>query len=184
MKKTYLILFACLLSQTVFGGEKVYKKINPDGSVEFTDVPTGNSEEIKVKEPTTYHAPKINLPREKPKASKSALVYSDIRIITPTQDQTYTDNTGNVTVQVSLTPGLNTLSKHRVRYQLGDETRTSTSLSETFANVERGSHQLQVTVVDAEGEAISPVATTTFHVKRYFKKPAPPPPPPPPPANP
>ena len=59
MYRVIIVIIALLLAFSV-GAETVYKKVNPDGSVEFTDRDSKDSEEIKVHEPATYSAPKFN----------------------------------------------------------------------------------------------------------------------------
>ena len=50
MNKFLLTLF-CLIVAFSIHAETVYKKVNPDGSVEFTDTGSKDSEEIKIRKP-------------------------------------------------------------------------------------------------------------------------------------
>ena len=149
--------------------ETVYKNTNPDGSVVFTDQQSTDSEEIKVREPTSFsppRLPKLDLPTKK---LKPVFNY-ELAISKPASDLTITNST-DVEVSVSVQPALKSAYGHKFRYQLGAQSVISENSSVTFKNVDRGSHSIYVSVVDSSGEVVSPAASTQFHMKRFFKKP-------------
>ena len=167
MNKFLLTLF-CLLFSVSLVAETVYKKTNPDGSVEFTDTGSKDSEEIKIREPTTFappQLPSLGLPVKKLKPSFNY----DLTVTKPAEDEVVV-NSVNVTVSVSLQPPL--LSGHQVRYELAGESKVSSAASATFVNVPRGTHSIIVSVIDKNGEVVSPIVSRNFHMKRFFKKPA------------
>lgn len=150
--------------------ETVFKKVNPDGSVEFTDRETKNSKEIKVRKPVTYKP--LNLPPlSQPKIKKKAAAGYSISITQPTTDSTIIGK-ADVQVVVRIIPALS--PGYKLRYQLGSEVIESEQTSTLFRNVNRGTHNLSVSVIDSKGEIIGSSASTTFHMKRFFKKPSPP----------
>ena len=166
---TALIIGLLILSQSV--AETVYKKVNPDGSVEFTDQEVKGSKEIKVRDPITYtspsNLPNLTLPVKK-LSPKSAYV---LTVTSPAQESTINESQ-DVAVSISLNPKLQVAAGHKISYKLDGQSILSQQTSVTFANVSRGTHQLQVSIVNSGGETISPVVTSTFYMKRYFKKPA------------
>jgi len=171
MSKFILIVLGVLLSVSV-AAETVYKKKNPDGSVEFTDQPSQGSEKVKVREPTTFAAPplpKLSLPSKKLSPSFNY----ELAIIQPANNSTI-HNKPDVSVSVTLQPTLNSSYGHQIQYQLDTQSITSNKTSVIFKNVTRGSHSINVSIVDSKGEIVSPVASSTFHLKRFFKKPIPP----------
>lgn len=166
----YKILSAiiCLVFTLSSSAETVYKTTNPDGSVTFTDRESVDSEKVKVKKAQTYKAPRSpSLPLATKKLSPS--VSYTLSIVQPGVD-TNIINTDTVSVSVALLPALKTAYGHKIRYQLAEQTVLTQSTSHTFNNVYRGTHELKVAVVDKQGDPISPVAITRFHVKRFFKK--------------
>ena len=171
MLKFILTLYCIVLSVSV-AAETVYKKTNPDGSVEFTDQASQDSEEVKVREPTTYTAPRLprlNLPSKK---LSPGLNYS--LVITKPVNNTIIHNKIDIVVSVTLQPALNRRYNHKIRYQLAGQSIVSENDSVTFKNVNRGTHRIEASIINAEGEVVSPVASTVFHLKRFFKKPPPP----------
>lgn len=168
MSKFVLTIFCAVLTISVVA-ETVYKKKNPDGSVEFTDQASTDSEEVKIRKPTTYSPPplpRLTLPTKKLKPTFSY----EIAITQPTDNAVITGET-SVTVSLSIQPSLN--HGHQVQYQLAGKSIKSVNTSEVFKNVDRGTHQLTVSVVDQKGENVSSVVSRTIHMKRFFIKPTP-----------
>lgn len=169
--KSFFFLLVCLFISVSIGAETVYKKVNPDGSVVFTDVESTDSEEVKIRKPTSFSPPKLprlNLPTKKlkPKYNYSVVINQ------PANDSTIVGK-HDVVVSVSVRPDIKR-SGHQIRYRLAGQSITKRDSSVTFKNVDRGTHKLIVTIVDARGEAVSLAVSSTFHMKRFFKKSAPP----------
>ncbi len=171
MLKIILSLICVFISVSVTA-ETVYKKTNPDGSVVFTDKQSTDSEEVKVRKPTSFSPPRLpalTLPTKKLSPSFNY----EISISQPANGSTVL-NTSDVIVSVSLQPALKSAYGHRIRYKLGIQSLTSDKASVTFKNVERGTHSIYVSIIDLKDEVVSPVASVQFHMKRFFKRPAPP----------
>ena len=165
----FVISFVFFIFSVSAIAETVYKKTNPDGSVSFTDVPSENSKEVKIRKPTTFSPPalpKLNLPTKKLKPNYNYVV----EIKHPVNDSTIV-NKPDVAVSITVQPRVSNYA-HKIRYQLDELSVVSASTTKVFKNVSRGTHKLQITVVDQNGNAVSPVTSTTFHMKRFFKKPA------------
>lgn len=163
-----IILTSIVISASIVA-ETVYKKTNPDGSVTFTDQPSTDSKEVKIRKSTTYKPiglPHLNLPSKKLSPSFNY----ELAITQPTNDATITGQ-HNVTVSISVKPTLKIEFGHQIRYQISNQTITSRSTSETFKNVSRGTHSVNVSIVDQNGSVVSPTASSLFHMKRFFKKP-------------
>lgn len=144
--------------------ETVYKNTNPDGSVTFTDKNSADSEEVKIRKPTTYKPiglPSLNLPGKK---SRPSFDYT-LTIIQPANNLTIR-NQSNVPVSVSVQPALKTGLGHQIRYQVSGQSIVSQNTSEIFNNVSRGAHNISVSIVDQDGIVVSPVASSAFHIKR------------------
>jgi len=158
-----VVLFTVSIS-----AETVYKKTNPDGSVVFTDQPSTDTEEVQIRKPTTYtptRLPSLSLPTKKLQPNYN---YS-LTINKPANDSTIV-GVSDVIVSVSVQPSISRTG-HQLRYQLAGKSIISRNATETFTNVDRGTHNLTVSVVNKNGEVVSPVVSTTFHMKRFFKKP-------------
>ena len=155
----------CLFISASITAETVYKKTDPDGSVIFTDQPSTDTEEVKIRKPTTFSP--IRLPSIGSTKNKAKSISYVVTIIEPSNDSTIIGTT-SINVSVTVTPGLP--ADHKLRYQLGSQVVDSHSTAVSFDNVVRGTHILNVSVINREGEAVSAGSSVTFHQKRFFKK--------------
>lgn len=167
-KNRIVIILTVFLFSVSLVAETVYKKTKPDGSVEFSDQASQDSEEVKVRKPTSFSPPslpRLNLPTKKLKPKYNYVV----SVNQPANDTTIV-NKPDVTVSITVQPDF-ALYGHQIRYEFNEQSVLSHSTSKTYKNVSRGTHILKVTIVDKHGETVSPVASSTFHMKRFFKKP-------------
>ena len=163
--KKLIILVLCIFVSASITAETVYKKTNPDGSVIFTDQPSKDTEEVKIRKPTTFSP--IRLPSLQSPKKKAKSVDYVVNIIEPANDSTIIGIT-DVKVTVTITPDL--VQNHRFRYQLGNQTLDTQKTTVSLDNVSRGTHVLNVSVINHKGEVVSSGSSVTFHQKRFFKK--------------
>jgi len=169
IKPIFILLF--IFSSVTVMAEDVYKNTQSDGSVEFTDRKSTDSQKIKISEPVIYQAPdlpKLGLPGKK---SGPEFKYS-IKILQPT-NATSIINSESVSVSIALQPEMKKGYGHKIRYQLAGKSITSLSSSVVFKEIPRGEHKLLVSIIDEKEEVVSPEVSVTFYVKRFFKKPSP-----------
>jgi len=167
MIKFILILFFVLSSVFVMA-EDVYKNTQSDGSVEFTDRKSTDSQKIKIREPVTYQAPDLPKPDLPSKKLSPVFKYS-IKVLQPKSEASII-NRDSVLVSIALQPEMKKGYGHKIRYQLAGKSITSLSSSVVFKEIPRGTHKLVVSIIDEKEEVVSPEASVTFYVKRFFKK--------------
>ncbi len=170
MKNLIVFLISVLVAFSL-QAETVYKKVNPDGSVEFTDTPAQGSKEIKIRKTMTYQAPKLPSIKEGGKAGEKktkSVTHYKISVQTPAKDATVV-GTPDVKVTVMLEPALKKGLGHQIRYELDGKEIISDASTVTFKNVYRGTHTLVVDVVNKDFDSISTVARQIFHMKRHHK---------------
>lgn len=179
MRTVLAFSLTCLLATNLLlpAMAEVYKRVNPDGSVEFTDVPSSKEEQpVTLPPPSTYQAPAPVMPQPKTAPQVSASKYTALSIVSPANDATLRDNAGNIEVKVSLSPALQ--AGHKL-VLLVDGSSQGETTDNTFAltNLERGSHQLTAEVRDAKGETLISSASVTVFLHRHsilFKRNPPP----------
>ena len=159
-----LIYFFIIVSANA---ETVFKKVNPDGSVSFTDKNIKGSKSVNVRETITYTAPK--LPTLEPIKKKAKPIEYEITILEPEKDKLFI-NKPDVKVSISVKPALNKKLKHQFSYQIGERALLSSEKSVVFKDLYRGTHELLVSIVDKNNETVSPIVARIFHVKRFFKR--------------
>lgn len=148
---TILALYLPLLN-----AETVYKTVDEDGNIIFTDKPSADSEEIKLKELQTIDNPnpaQYRPPSKKSKPIDESNVYKTLLITNPTDGSGIRNNAGNVTISVSLQPGLR--SGHSIVIKMdGKEISNGSATSASLSNIDRGSHNIDVSVVNSAGKSL------------------------------
>ncbi len=167
-----LVTFLVALVLSVPVAAQIYKRVLPDGTVQFSDRPQPDSEEIKLEGVQTYDATAAT-PRSPPQDSVGSSDfegYTEFKVASPAQDAALRDNGGTVSVRLSLEPSLQ--PGHTVDFLMdGQVLGSGKSLSLTLNNVDRGTHTVAAVVKDESGREVARTPTSTFHLKRYFKRP-------------
>ncbi|MDX2316558.1 MAG: DUF4124 domain-containing protein [Gammaproteobacteria bacterium] len=148
--------------------QKVYRVVQPDGTVEFTDSPPSNrpAEEIHVQ-------PLNSMPGIAPTSGASTQTaadkgdkgYSEFRITSPGDNTSFWDTAGNVNVDLLLKPSLQ--SGDKIDLQLdGRSVGGGRSTAITLAEVDRGTHSLQAMVKNSDGKVVARSNSVTFTIQR------------------
>ncbi len=170
MKVFLLILFSVFFSASFCGAETVYKTVDENGHIIFTDKPTQGSEEIKLKELQTIENPNPAkykpLPKKTSKA-ESGNIYKSLLVTNPADGSGLRSNAGDVSISLSLQPGLR--PGHTMTISLdGKEISSGNNLSVTLNNVERGAHKIEAKVFDVNGKQLIST-TSSFSLLRAHK---------------
>lgn len=177
-----------LLSLTIALGAAepaIYKTVDADGNVIFTDVPPRDAADaVRISKgnnytPTQSEAtpePEADVPpagQDQPPPDDPAYVasevsYDHITIATPADDAAVRENAGNLSVQVNLSPQLDLANGHSIQLMLnGNLASSGTSTTLSITNVDRGTHGLVAQVVNATGEILASSGPITFHMLRH-----------------
>ena len=168
MKQTlWLVIFVTLGVQA-----DIYRSIDRDGNVTFTDEPDTKAELIELEESMTYEALPIavavptenaTLPSEAAKKPKYK-----ISIMSPEKNQSIWEGSGVLTATVSVQPELNADRADQLQFKLDGKAVSGpqSELSYAFENIERGSHILAVSVVDKNGKVLKTSKSILFHMQR------------------
>ncbi len=169
MRQIVFILFISL-SLSLFAATKVYKKVNPDGSVEYSDVPFAEGgKPLKLKPLPSVSFTPLAPPRthSAPAAPAKPFQYESIRILSPQDDEAIRSNNGNLSLRGELRPGLQSNLEHHLEWLLDGKVMPGvSSLNPSLKNLDRGTHQLQLRVVNFKGEAVIQSPTISFHILR------------------
>jgi len=164
----YLLLTLLILSTDVTA--EVYKTINPDGSVSYSDVQSDNAKAITP--PGLTPTPSVKLPKKaktKPVDENKVLPYTTFKITSPSKNQTIRNNNGKVKVSIDIKPSLQTKFKHSISIFLDGREITSklTTHSHVLKDIYRGRHSISAKLLDENG-AILKVSNLVFvNVRRF-----------------
>lgn len=166
-----VLAFGALTHATA--GAEIYKTIDAQGNVVFSDVPPPPdeaSEPVSV-EPLNTFEPEVPAAAEAPADPNAPDVpevarYDNVSIVAPAEDETVRENAGNVTVAVALTPPLKA-GDQLVLYMDGDrQPVVAQGTSFYLQNVDRGAHTVGVRVLNGQGEVAAESPPSTFYLQR------------------
>ena len=158
-----LLLVTLFFLTSVSAG--VYRSTDADGNVIYTDKPSPDAEEIRIDKVQTIPAGPDDFQYTPPKSAGGD--YTKLEIVNPVNDHVFTGNTGDVTVSVVIEPELNTENGDRLILTMdGKKEADSTSTSFSFTNLDRGTHIVEVHVVNKDGKTLMKSAPVTFTMKR------------------
>lgn len=163
-----LVLMLMLgLSTASVAKDEVYKWVDDKGVVHYTDKPpTEGAKPTKLPPLQTYKGgtvPPLN------KFEKSAIKgtgnAAQIQVVTPSRDETFRGGERVVPVAVQVTPQL--AEGQKLIYLLDGTPASPPTTDTAFAltEVDRGSHIVSVSLVDASGEVIANSPGVQFHMK-------------------
>jgi hypothetical protein len=161
-----LLLIAGLFALPV--SAEVFTYIDAQGNRVFTDQPqSGNAKPVPLapsnRMPTTQTAP-VSTSKETEK--QPPLHYDLLRILVPEPDATVRSTAGEIIVSVTSEPGLQ--RGHRYRLLLDGRPTAEPGSSPVFplGNIDRGTHQLSVEILDEQGQTVERTANQPFHMQR------------------
>lgn len=157
---------------------RIYKTVDKDGNVVFTDVPPKDkSKAVEIDAANVYTPPPAVAPKrtgsdqatidaeELEELEEPVGAYSRLQIVTPEADQAVRENAGNLNVVVSLSPPL--VASHQVQILLdGNVLATNAGTTLRLSNVDRGTHVLTAQIVDTRGNTLITSDPTSFHMQR------------------
>lgn len=161
------LVLLMLLSVAVAANAAVYRWIDADGTVTYSDRPQPGSERLKLTPLQTYNpAPVSKGTASVPTQTRQFEDYEEFAILAPRNNATFRNNGGNVDVQLKLEPVLR--STHTVGIILNDRTvgEAGSTMSLTLSNVDRGTHRLQAVIMDKSGNELARTDPVTFHLHR------------------
>ncbi len=164
-----LITLIAVYSFSAFAG--LYKGLDKDGSVSYSDTPFENAEKMTPPPITIIDAPKkapevIVETEEVESDEKPETTYSKFKISAPTNGQTIW-NTPDLTVSVSMTPSLDTEQGHTIWLLMDGKAlvKKSRTMLMQIGRADRGEHKLQTQVRNKQGKIIKRSKPITVHIK-------------------
>jgi len=168
------IFLVCLVAG---GGASadVYRWVDDDGVIHFSDRPHEGAEIVALPGAQTFSAPAVSRPQPatqpeeaEPETSSSvAAEYTSLRITGPGQDEVLWNIGGVLNVNIALEPRLE--AGHSVTLFLDGQAvsqLTGDQRSIQLSDVYRGTHELRAEIHDANGEGVFRSTAVTFTVQQ------------------
>jgi hypothetical protein len=176
--KCSLLCFSSLIfifsSISVSAETKVYYWVDEQGKSHFSDTASPKAEEITVNNQNLLFNNKTDGQKtemkneETPvdnKESQAAIEYQ-ATIISPQDDTALRSNDGTINIFVSTTPEKN--DKQKLQLFLDGKALGAPQISPTMRalNIDRGTHQVQVHLLDEDGKLLAKTQIVTVHLLR------------------
>nr|WP_262411504.1 DUF4124 domain-containing protein [Halomonas utahensis] len=153
---------------------EIYRHEDENGNVTYSDEPADDDSEAMELDPL----PEVSLPdgtarerrdrsseSERDDGNDGQQGYQSIEVTQPEHDSAFWRGDGLVVVRFQSQPSLR--SGHHYALELdGERTRQSRSTSFTLENMNRGTHEVVIHVVNANGETVSSSDVTRFTLHR------------------
>lgn len=163
------VLVTCFLLLATTAQAEVYRHVDQYGNVTFSDEPMDGGETVDVKPVTTITLPKPEVVQEpevlREQVQEEGAVYESVALTYPENDQAFHSGNGNVTFEITSSPGLQ--EGHRYEVTLDGQPVGQTNSGQlTVQNIYRGTHQAGIHIVDQEGVQVKTGTPVTFTVHR------------------
>ena len=176
-----LLLTSLLVSFSVPTDAAIYRYVDDDGNVVFTDRPRKDAQTVTAEVENTYsqtqgpaaaagtRGPYASGRRSSDEAPETEpFSYQSISIVSPADDESLRDNAGNVSITATTVPPLRATDV-AVLLVDGAPAVSSQSLQFNLENVDRGTHTLAVRIQSSTGQIIGESPASTFHLQRYSR---------------
>lgn len=158
----------CLMALPV--SAEVFTYLDAQGNRVFTDQPgSGNAKRVPLAPSNRMSANPTGatpLTSTKKTDPKPLFHYDMLRVLVPDPDATVRSSAGELIVSVTSEPGLQ--HGHRYRLLLDGKPTAEPGPSPVFAlnNIDRGTHNLSVEILDEHGRTVERTANQPFHMLR------------------
>lgn len=159
------------------GAEKIYRTVDEDGNVVFTDQPPHPDQpgqQVELPHGNSFTPPPTEdagvrletwLDQDGDEDLAAASPYASLDIVSPEDDAGLRDNAGTVSVAAAVEPDL--APGHTLQVYLDGELRQTSPVPTTqLLNVDRGTHTLELRIVDASGNTLISSPPSVFHLQR------------------
>ena len=157
-----LVIFTLLFAATGAQADKVYKWVDAEGNVLYTDQPRKGAQEVKIAKqpPSTVVASYASV-------NEDRFRYSAVTLAEPTNEGTIRDNEGNVKVSINVVPPLRSDRGDQIRLSLDGSVLNTDPISSdvVLAGLDQGAHTLQATVTDRAGRVLISSDPVEFYLK-------------------
>ena len=163
------ILLIGLLALPAFAGQTVWKWVDEDGVVHYSDraVPGATRLEVSSSNRNPSTAPRVSNGLPTPQPVNTGFSYRNFEIWKPVNDQNFVNTGGQITVNIRVDPALQ--PGHQLLLMLDGRPVTgfprNTSQFE-LKDVSRGTHTVNGEILDNRGTRLQETAPITFHVRQ------------------
>ena len=168
-----LFTLISLVLLSLFAQATVYKWVDKDGKVHYSDEPHPNAEIVELKEKTLNQ---ITLPPVNPDTNDSQAIEQtkyQVVITSPEEEETVRDNNGDFQVTATVTPEIK--SQYLMALKLDGKAIGQPQIGGTFQlnNIDRGEHTIVVDAMTQNGKVFASSTPRKIFLHQAAMTPAP-----------
>jgi hypothetical protein len=165
--RKWLILLSALSGTTAIAAP-AWTWVDANGTVHYSDRPVPGATQVDLAgaAPIGTQTPASRAPREAAQGAVPGALYQSIEIVSPADQETLWNIGTVLPVQVRFQPALSPGHRYDLVFDGQRRNVNTTSPRVTLADVFRGTHTVQVVVIDAAGVEVSRSAARTFFVQQ------------------
>lgn len=154
-KRFLLVLFVYAAANVTAVSADIYKGTDSKGNVYFSDQPTSNSVEYTPHSISIVSSTKVKA-QDKKEAEVEKFEYTKFDIVSPVASQVIR-NESDLSISLQIAPPLNVGQGHNIWLLMDGKpvVKDSQIMSLQVGRVDRGAHQFQAQVKDADGKIVA-----------------------------
>jgi hypothetical protein len=145
---------------------QIYKQVDKDGNVTFTDQPPPDGEPVELGTTNTAPPPVNAYPRKAAPSEKAAKSTYTATITSPANETIIPNGPGNFSVSATVSPALQSGHQLQLLIDGAPVQEPQKGGSWSLTNVFRGEHSLVVSVIDDKGAQVTASEPVTVYVFR------------------
>lgn len=169
LSSAYLICLCSIYSSMTVATTKIYHWVDEYGKSHYSDTAKLGTAEINVVNKNIIKSDNVQpsaTPKNTAEVKKEPAIIYQADIISPEHDSPLRSNDGSINIQVKITPEKKITQKLQLFLDgkaLGDSQISSTIRVE---NIDRGTRQIQVKLLDGSGKVLAGTQVVTVHLQR------------------
>lgn len=163
MKLRYFYCLSLLIANPS-SAKTVYKTVQNDGSIIYSDIPREGSTPVQFETINSAIIPAMSNPKlMNLKEQLKKTPQYEIRIFSPSEQQTLRNNAGDVQVNFEIRPDY---TGKFILLLDNQEVKTEGRTQLTLHNIERGEHMIEVKLLDNTGKIFASSNKQTFYLHK------------------
>lgn len=160
-----VICLCVAFSSMAMATSKIYHWVDKDGKSHYSDTAELGTQEIQIINKNIITSYKVQ-PEDTAEVKEEPAITYQADIISPENDSPLRSNDGSINIQVKTTPEKKATQK--LQLFLDGKALGSPQISSTIrvANIDRGTHQLQVQLLDESGKVLARTQIVTVYLQR------------------
>ncbi len=165
--RIFLLLIGISMAVSVQAGA-VYKSVDEDGNVIYTDAPTSDAEKIQLKNVQPIETPPVETTESSPHQEPQENTYTKLEITSPEDGGDIFDNNGIINISLSVVPALRAregdkLVLHMDGQQIDESKRNQFNLN----GIEPGRHSFVAIIINKEEKELKRSTPVTLTLYRH-----------------